>query len=231
MAVLTVCYALLFVFLIICRYVEKMKRYYMLAKLLASAGFIAIAVYAFFEKHDLSFFYSLLPALLLYLIGDLLMAAEKRRDGTKYFIAAGIIFAFAHIVLYVGLSFAVKLSIFELIIPLGCATAVYAMSKLKGISVGKLTLPLVAYAFVVSLPVSKGMISVILNGVYPLAVLMTLGGALLVLSDTMLFFDHFYRNTLGADLHRFRLNSVPVQYAFDHFKRAGRCARYVRAAV
>lgn len=192
MVILAVCYALLFVFLIICRYIEKMKRYYLLAKLLASAGFIAAALYALFEKGDLIFFYTLLPALMLYLIGDLLMAAEKRKDGKKYFIAGGAVFAFAHIALYAGLSSIVKPSIFELVIPFGCAVAIYSMSKLKEMHVGRLILPLVAYAFIVSLPVSKGVISILLSGENSLNILLTGGGALLVLSDMLVFFDHFY---------------------------------------
>jgi hypothetical protein len=189
----------------------KYKKYYILTKTINSIAFITVSIFCAYYGDNITTLVSLLPALLLCFIGDVVLGfynAANERDvkadelshgetcpkvtvKPALFIMGLLTFALGHVCFIYAFSKMQKLTWVDLVFPLLAIFITIGLTRLDGMNTGKLTILIVAYSFMVALLFSKGM-HFVLAQLSVQNLLLSTGVTLFLISDTFILFLYFY---------------------------------------
>ena len=182
---------LILMFLLGTSYREKQKKYHILAKALTSLSFILLAIISLYCSKDTSYFFSLLPGLLLCFCGDVFLAIRSRTKKFKWFIGGIVMFAFAHLFFVYSLQKNLPFIFWHYLIPVFIMIIIYFIFKLPSIEAGKGKWPSVIYSYLVTLFVIKAIESMISWDYSMRGIFLLVGAICFVASDFMLIFLYF----------------------------------------
>ncbi len=186
-------YTILFMLLLTAGYREELKRYYMLFKFLNSLGFIGTAVWAVTISGDWQYFFLLLPGLICCLAGDVLLAAKGNKHVKICFLAGLISFLTGHIVFLYAFYQYSPFQWSDLIFPVIMMAGTYLLTRLPDMDMQGATIPVLIYAFFVSMLMAK---AISMAGAYSAAPRYTMlmsGTILFWFSDALILFIIFYK--------------------------------------
>ncbi len=192
MVLLSVFYLFAFGFLMATCYLDNLKKHHPLAKFINSVGFIAVATYGGFITGQWAFYFSVLPAFILCLCGDVLLALQDGTGNNKLFLAGLSSFLLAHIVFVWAFSTKVPFSLYDLILPVLAVVMTVFLVRMKGMDVGNMRNAVLVYSFFVALLFAKGINLVIINSASVSNILLCVGSFLFLVSDTIILFLCFY---------------------------------------
>lgn len=191
-----ICYTLLVINLLCTTYIKKYKKYYTLAKLLNSLGFVCIASIGglYLTKNYTEYFY-LLPAFILCLMGDVFLGINTQTSKQSYMLCGIFSFMLAHVVYTFAFSVNIlPISVYDFIIPLLSLIMVYFLLKMKDMDVPKDMVKFIyIYDFFVVLLVAKGINIVFFNGFTTKYILILVGSIMFFLSDFIILFLYYYK--------------------------------------
>jgi len=192
---LLVIYLLLFSFLIATTYVERIKRYRPLAKTATSLVFIAVAIYGFVVTGDSGFFYSMIPALVFCLFGDIFLSLPSADDTGWAFYAGVGSFAAAHILFLIAFWKLAPFSLYELIFPIVLVIVVFILTKIMDFDFGNNVILVIVliYGFLVAWTFSRSVAVFFYMGMGERTLALLAGSFLFMLSDIFLLFIYFYK--------------------------------------
>ncbi|MFZ2538520.1 MAG: lysoplasmalogenase family protein [Oscillospiraceae bacterium] len=189
MVLLSAFYILAFGFLMATCYLPNLGKYHALAKFINSVGFIAVATYGGFVTGQWAFYFTVLPAFILCLCGDVLLGLEDESGTSKLFLGGLCSFLLGHIVFVWAFSKKVPFSLYDLILPI---LAVILTLFLVRMNVGKIRNAVLVYSFFVAMLFAKGISLVLINGASLSNVLLCVGSFLFLVSDVIILFLRFY---------------------------------------
>jgi len=192
MVILLICYTLAFIFLIATSYVESLAKYRVLAKLINSIGFIVVATYGKFMTGQNEVYFTMLPAFILCLCGDVLLALDDPKGTQKCFTAGLFSFLLGHIVFVWAFTMRVPFSLYELILPVSMVIVTAFLVRMEHMNVGKLRGCVLIYSFFVAMLFSKAISLVLVNGTSLSNILLLIGSLLFLISDAIILFLCFY---------------------------------------
>nr|WP_308742974.1 lysoplasmalogenase family protein [uncultured Anaerocolumna sp.] len=195
----------------------KYKRYYVLAKTVNSITFIAAAIYCAYYGANIEILDSLLPALLLCLVGDIILGfynavCDKTVKGNELsyvetntnftakaaiFILGLLSFAFGHGCFIYAFSKMQRLTWIDFVFPVVAIFITIGLTKLDGMNTGRFTVLIAAYSFMVAMLFSKG-IHILLSQFNALNLLLSAGATLFLISDGFILFLYFYEKKAKA---------------------------------
>lgn len=186
-------YTMFFSFLISTLYINTNKRYYTIAKAVNSIGFILVAAYGGVVLGNTAF-YSMLPALIFCLFGDVFLGIHTQCDTKVCFLAGIFSFTAAHIAYTFAFSNIAPLSIYDFIFPTLSIFIAYMLTKLENMEIEKrLKKYTIIYSFFVSLLLSKSISILFVSGITTEHILIFLGSLMFFISDFIIFFLYFYK--------------------------------------
>jgi uncharacterized membrane protein YhhN len=184
-------YTLVFTLLIITCYKDKFKKYYTLVKFTNSLLFIAIATCGVISSGDTVLYFDILPALVMCLIGDVILAISKGATNKNLFLLGLGSFLIGHILFILLFNNLHPLSIYDFILPIFSVLITFGLSKIKGMNVGNMLPCILLYSFFVSLLFFKSL--GLLQATASLRnILLCVGSCLFFISDGIILFLYFY---------------------------------------
>jgi uncharacterized membrane protein YhhN len=186
------CYTLAFGFLMATCYVDRLKKYYTLAKLVNSTGFIVAAIWGKSLTGNTSLYNSLLPAFVLCLCGDVLLGLSDAKKSDKLFLAGLFSFLIGHITFIVAFNAIVPLSIYDFIFPAAVVILTALLTKMDGMELKSMKGYALVYSFFVAMLFSKAVSLVLIQGLSTRNILLCSGSLLFLISDTIILFLYFY---------------------------------------
>lgn len=174
---------------------EPMRKYYVPVKTIASLSFIGLAVYYTFQSGNQEMLFRMLPGFILCFCGDEFLGFYNRIKNKKLFLAGIATFLTGHICFIGSLLSIQKLSLADMIFPIGAiGIAMFTVQK-KKMTLGKLKPYVYVYTFFVALLFSKSVhIFIDYQGLitFNQALCLALGAALFLISDFLILFLYFY---------------------------------------
>lgn len=193
MILLIIIYICLFLFLISTNYFEPLKKYHTFAKTLNSIGYIATAIYSYTVSKDSSFFFRMLPAFILCLLGDIFLSLPNGGKRGGWFYAGFISFALAHIVMPVAIISLADINPLEFILPVIMVIAVYVITRGPNFDMGNFTIPILIYGFLVAWTFSRSVVVMLQLGMSGRGIMLFAGSLLFMISDIIILFIYFYK--------------------------------------
>jgi uncharacterized membrane protein YhhN len=185
-AMLTAEYAAALAVLMAAVCVPKYKKYYVYAKAIASASFMAALI---LPGGD---FLPVLPAFVCCFFGDIFMGLYNRGRKKRHFLAGLFVFLAGHVCFVAWLSSLKPLAAYEFILPAVCVIWTFAVTASKKVHTGRLRPFILLYSFFVSLFLSKAVSLYAWRGGRS-ALLVACGAVLFALSDTTIIFLYFVK--------------------------------------
>ena len=170
-------------FLILALY-HRNKTTYIYFKTLTSLTFVAIGIYMGFQSKS----FILIPTLIGFLIGDILLATKLRRS----FIYGMGGFLLADVWLVSRLYGLKPVSVFDFILSVLVIIFVTIISKHPKMHLGHYKKPMYGYGFILSLAVSNSVGCYLLYGTKSY-LLLAVGMVFYFISDLLLMFQYFYK--------------------------------------
>lgn len=187
-------YMIFFTMLILTTYLEKYKKYYTLAKIFNSLGFIIVASYGGLVVGNKIDFYYMLPALIFCFLGDVFLGINSQFDKKIFFVAGLFSFTIAHILYMIDFSRFAPMALYDLMLPILSIFITYMLIKLENMDVQKeLRIFILMYSFFVTLLLTKGMDVLIICGINIKSVLIFIGALMFFISDFIILFLYFYK--------------------------------------
>lgn len=187
-------YTMFFSFLISTRYIEVNKKYYTIAKTVNSIGFILVAAYGGTVIGNMSVFYTILPALIFCLLGDVFLGIHTQCETKSCFLVGIFSFTAAHIAYTFVFSKIAPLTIYDFIFPIISMFITYKLIKLENMEIEKrLKKYTIMYSFFVSLLLSKSIGILFVTGITTESILIFFGSLMFFISDFIIFFLYFYK--------------------------------------
>lgn len=189
-------------FLIATEYVEKLKKFHLLFKILSSATFIVMAIYLiitnfeFFSAGclDSSYAISIFISLLLCFTGDVFLSAVKG-DSSKIGFTFGVaFFMLAHVAFLIAFSFLSPIRFIDFVVVAIVASLVFSLSKLKVLNLKGMIPILLVYSICLGFLTSKGITMVFEQGFTILTTQILAGCLTFLVSDIILIFELFAVN-------------------------------------
>ena len=180
-------------------------RAYLAAKALASVSFVTAGAVCAVHGGNQAAFWSLLPAFLCCLAGDLAMAAYNLWRRNVAMLAGMALFLAGHCCFLRAFALRSPFAVTDLLIPLIQAAVLAALLRLPGMRRGRMALAALVYGTAVCAMLSKAM------GMAAAAptvanLLLFAGAVLLYGSDVILLFQYFYAPAKRYDLLLHRAN-------------------------
>lgn len=163
---------------------HRNKSTYIYFKTLTSSTFVIIGIYCAYQSHN----FILIPTLIGFLIGDIMLATKLRRS----FIYGMGGFFLADIWLVYQLYQLKNVSVFDFILSVLVIFFVKYISKNPKMHLGHYKKPMYGYGFVLSLAVSNSIGCCLLYQTTNY-LLLTIGMVLYFISDFLLMFQYFYK--------------------------------------
>jgi uncharacterized membrane protein YhhN len=201
-AMLTVEYAVALAVLMASVCIPRYKKYYVYAKALASASFLAVLL------ASCGNFLTVLPAFICCFFGDIFMGLYNRGRKKRHFLAGLFVFLFGHICFVMWLSSLKPLNVYEFILPAVCVVIIYGVTASKRVHTGRLRPFILLYSFFIALFLSKA-VFLLLSQVSMGTILIACGAALFFLSDTTIIFLYFVK-TKGKWIHIVNLGTYYI---------------------
>lgn len=192
MLVLLALYTIAFVVLMRTCYRDDAKKYYTLAKFVNSALFIWVATYGMLRSGDSEWYYSLLPGLMMCLVGDVVLGIGSSKKSNNWFLGGLGSFLIGHILLVWAFSKVQPISGCDFIVPAVMVLITWGLSCMKGMNVGKLLPYVLVYSFFVALTFAKSLNMVLSVGSVRNG-LLCIGTLLFLISDAIILFLYFYK--------------------------------------
>lgn len=190
---ITILYALIFAALIGTCYHQPYQKYHPAVKFLNSLGFIFAAVYAGVVSGHTTFMLQMLPGFMLCLLGDVLLAFEDVRKSEKLFLGGLISFLTAHIAFLIVLCRISGVTWLDFVFPVLMVGIAFGLTKMENMDTKGMRLPVIVYAFFVSMLFSKAVLMGVAGGFGTREILLSAGAFLFLLSDLLLLFICFYQ--------------------------------------
>ena len=159
------------------------KKTYIYFKTLTSLTFVLIGIYYGVQCHN----YMLIPSLLGFFIGDIMLATKLRRS----FLYGMGGFFFADLWLVSQLYHLKKVSCFDFIVPLAVLLFIFFIGKHPKMHLGHYKKPIYGYGFVLALALTNSIECYYLYGTNKFLMLM-IGMTFYFISDFLLMFQYFY---------------------------------------
>lgn len=175
--------AVYLVFMILAIY-HRNKSIYIYFKTLTSLTFVANGIYYGYQVQN----FFLIPTLIGFLIGDIMLATKLRRS----FIYGMGGFFLADVWLVYVLYQVKQASIYDVILPVFVIVFVRVISKHPKMHLGHYRKPMYGYGFILSLAVSNSVGCYILYGTKAY-LLLAVGMIFYFVSDLLLMFQYFYK--------------------------------------
>ena len=175
--------AVYILFLLLALY-HRNKSTYIYFKTLTSVTFVVTGIYYGFQNRN----FALIPMLVGFLIGDIMLATKLRRS----FIYGMGGFFLADVWLIYQLYHLKKVSIFDFILPVMVIFFVIFISKNPKMHLGHYKKPMYGYGFVLALAVSNSLGCCLLYRT-PNYLVLAAGMVLYFISDFLLMFQYFYK--------------------------------------
>jgi uncharacterized membrane protein YhhN len=185
-AMLTAEYAVALAVLMAAVCVPGYKKYYVYAKAIASASFLAALIVPGGD------FLAVLPAFVCCFFGDIFMGLYNRGRKKRHFLVGLFVFLSGHICFVVWLSQLKPFAAYELVLPAVCVTLTFVITASRKVHTGRLRPFILLYSFFVSLFLSKA-VSFYAWKVDRYSLLVACGAALFALSDMTIIFLYFVK--------------------------------------
>lgn len=188
---ITLLYILSFGLLIASCYIKGLEKFHLAFKFSTSLGFLFSSFMFSRMSLNQSFFFSMLPALILCMIGDISLALYDTVGKKPMFLCGLCSFLLGHIAFAFSLDSISRLSPIQLILPfLGLITTAFLI-RLKNMNCDGFRAYILLYSFFVTLLLSKGF-SVLLKISDSGGILIFLGSLFFFISDLIILFLYFY---------------------------------------
>uniref|UniRef100_UPI0022E14D97 lysoplasmalogenase n=2 Tax=Peptostreptococcaceae TaxID=186804 RepID=UPI0022E14D97 len=181
------------------------KNYRGISKTITSILFVFIAISGYIENNtNFAYFIFILLGLIFSLFGDVFLIYAKESESTmsKNFIYGLLSFSFAHIFFSVGFISISDFSIYTIIFTLILSSiSLLFLKSIKGLDFKGMFNYVAFYAIVISFMFAQSLNLYLSNSFSFDILIVTIGALLFVLSDLILAFDYFYKNSpkiLGA---------------------------------
>lgn len=181
------------------------KNYRGISKTITSILFVFVAISGYIENNtNFAYFIFILLGLIFSLFGDVFLIYAKESESTmsKNFIYGLLSFSFAHIFFSVGFISISDFSIYTIIFTLILSSiSLLFLKSIKGLDFKGMFNYVAFYAIVISFMFAQSLNLYLSNSFSFDILIVTIGALLFVLSDLILAFDYFYKNSpkiLGA---------------------------------
>lgn len=182
---------------------KQWKRYYVWAKVAASASFLVVLAAAAYRGGSVYWFYRMLPAFLCCFFGDILMAEYNISHRRIFFITGLSVFLAGHLFFVRWLCTLQPLGTEDFVFPVTAVALTYCLTSVKSIHTGKLKPAILVYSFFVALFFSKG-VHLAVAQTSLCSFWIAAGSMLFLMSDISILFLYF-RKRKGCGLHLFNL--------------------------
>lgn len=187
---------------VVCRQ-EWKKKYYLGAKILNSAAFVAVFLISTYISGAIHSFWLMLPGVLFCFAGDVFMALYNRQRKRVHFLMGVFLFLSGHLCFARWLCSIQPVSVIDLIIPVFAVLLAWYLVSRKDIHTGRMKPYILLYAFFVALFFVKGQH---LAWSEPTAahMMIAVGSLLFLVSDISIIFLYFQKRK-GVAVHIFNL--------------------------
>ncbi|MGL6201114.1 MAG: lysoplasmalogenase family protein [Lachnospiraceae bacterium] len=193
--ILLCAYVVAFYFVIITLYKAQLHKYHTFVKFLNSLGFILVVIYAGLTNNNMLWL-QMMPGFVLCLAGDVLLGYAEIKNHAKTFMIGLVSFLTAHIVFIICLLLIHPIKWYDFVFPFIMVFIGWYLTTLKGMDMEGMRIPVVIYAFFVSMLFSKSVSIVIADGISTRNIQLCLGSFLFLFSDIILLFIRFYNKKL-----------------------------------
>lgn len=192
MQFLTIIYIILFVFLMLTCYVSSLKKFYIASKMMCSAAFIGIAIFAMVQSSNTILFWRLFPAFIFCFMGDFFLALKEVKEGEKPFLIGLSCFLIGHILFLWGFEIIESSTWLTWLLPLLGIVMAGALLHLKYMNVGKFKAAVLVYSYFVTALFIKCTQTALSGDGSAFYWLIFCGGAFFIISDIIILFLYFY---------------------------------------
>lgn len=201
--VLLTAYSIVFVGLaaVACR--AQWKRHYVWAKAAASISFLVVLIAAAYRGDSGQSFLRMLPAFLCCFFGDILLAVYNLSHKRRYFLGGLLVFLAGHLFFLCWLCAAQPLGAVDFLFPATAVAAIFSLTSMKSMHMGKLRPAILFYSFFVALFFSKGVHLAVVQ-TSKSHFMIAVGTALFLMSDISILFLYF-RKRKGCGIQLFNL--------------------------
>lgn len=189
---------------VVCR-PEWKKKYYLGAKILNSAAFVAVFLISTYISGAIHSFWLMLPGVLFCFAGDVFMALYNRQRKRGHFLMGVFLFLSGHLCFVRWLCSMQTISIFDLVIPVLAVLLAWYLVSRKDIHTGRMKPFIILYAFFVALFFSKGQ-HLAWSEPTEAYIMIAVGSALFFVSDISIIFLYFQKRK-GVAVHIFNLTT------------------------